>query len=297
MNYFQRTLPSLDALVYFEAAARHLNFTHAAAELNVSQVAVSKRIRALEQHLGIKLFDRLGRSLTLTEKGRRLAAKITPSLSFLEEAIDNVRDRSGTERQVVTIAANENVNFFWLAPLMREFQLSGKDTLVSVVTANNVTDVIDHKTDLAVFHGRSAPKGWQVHVSLPEQLLAVTGPSCSRADEFTLLEYTKESPDWVNWSSLTEGQIANWFTNVKFRYCTSYIQSITLAAAGHGVALGVLPLLQRELRLGELQQLRSQILTSDRRYFVATPNGRTPSAATREIVELLGENSTSTISY
>jgi DNA-binding transcriptional LysR family regulator len=289
MNFFQRTLPSLDALVFFEASARHLNFTRAAAELNVSQVAVSKRIRELELRLDIKLFDRLGRKLALTEQGQALNAKITPGLSFLEDAISATRARSASARQVVTIAANENVNFFWLAPLMRDYQLSGKDTVVSVVTANNVTDVIDQKTDLAIFHGRSAPKGWQVHHSFPERLLPVAGASYCERDEVTLLDYTKESPDWVNWTSLIEDQGPHWFDRFKVQHCTSYIQSITLAAAGHGVAIGVLPLLQHEFERGVLQPLRSEILTSDRHYFVATPDRRVPSTGTMEIAAFLGQ--------
>lgn len=289
MNFFQRTLPSLDALVYFEASARHLNFTRAAEELNVSQVAVSKRIRELELRLDVKLFDRLGRKLALTEQGRTLAAKITPGLSFLEDAISTTREHTGSARQVVTIAANENVNFFWLAPLMRDYQLSGKDTVVSVVTANNVTDVIDQRTDLAIFHGRSAPRGWQVRHSFPERLLPVAGASYCVTDEVTLLDYTKESPDWVNWSSLIEEQSLHWFDRFRLQHCTSYIQSITLAVAGHGVAIGVLPLLRREFECGVLRPLSSKIRTSDRHYFVATPDTRVPSLGTMEIVAFLGQ--------
>ena len=293
MNYFRRTLPSLDALVYFESAARHLNFTHSAAELNVSQVAVSKRIRELEQRLGTPLFERLGRRLALTARGKVLAEKTSVGLAFLEEAIQAAKQRSDVPRQVVTIAANENVNFFWLAPLMREFQLLGKDVVISVMTANNVTDVINKNTDLAVFYGKTAPKGWRVHASFPELLIPVSAGSYLErlkgkpAEKATLLDYSKESPDWMNWQSLSQETLRSWFAGSTRQPCASYIQSVTLAAEGRGIAMGALPLLQRELDLGELVQLDSEPIVSGHQYFVATPESRQVTSGTQDIISFL----------
>lgn len=293
MNYFRRTLPSLDALVYFESAARHLNFTHSAAELNVSQVAVSKRIRELEQRLGTPLFERLGRRLALTAQGKILAEKASVGLAFLEEAIQTAKQHSDVPRQVVTIAANENVNFFWLAPLMREFQLLGKDVVISVVTANNVTDVINKNTDLAVFYGKTAPKGWRVHRSFPELLIPVSAGSYLErlkrkpTQIVTLLDYGKESPDWMNWQSLSQETLRSWFASSTRQHCASYIQSVTLAAEGCGIAIGALPLLQREMDLGELVQLGSEPIVSGHQYFVATPENRQVTNGTQDVISFL----------
>lgn len=154
MNYFRRALPSPDALVFFEAAARHRSFTRAAEELNVSQVAVSKRIRTLEADVGVALFLRLGRSLVLTDKGQSFAERVKAGLAFLEEAVHATRG-TRRQRQVIHIAANENMNFFWLAPLVRDFQMAGNDAVVSMVSANNVADVVRGETDLAIFYGKS----------------------------------------------------------------------------------------------------------------------------------------------
>ena len=159
MSYFRRTLPSLDPLVFFEAAARLKSYSRAARELNVSQVAVSKRIKGLEADVGKPLFERQGRSIVLAPEGHAFAERVRAGLAFLEEAVVAARAEAPRQRQVIQVAANENINFFWLAPRVRSFQLAGNDAVISVVTANNVNDVLRDDTDVAIFYGRRHRKG------------------------------------------------------------------------------------------------------------------------------------------
>lgn len=278
MNYFRRTLPSLDALVFFEAAARLQNFTHAAADLHVSQVAVSKRIRALEADLGVVLFTRLGRSLILTPEGRAFAERTHAGLAFLEDAISAAR-RAQKPRQIIQVAANENVNFFWLAPLVRDFQMAGSEAVVSVVTANNVTDVLRADTDLAIFYGKTPPEGWDSEVLFDEIIAPVARPGSPTI----LLDYGKEAPEWVNWQSLPQAR--RWFPDAPHRECSSYIQSVGLAVEGKGVALGVLPMLAREIAASGLAQLSVTPILTGHRYFLGTPLGRPVSQATKALVD------------
>lgn len=295
MNYFQRTLPSLDALVFFEAAARLENFTRAAQELNVSQVAVSKRIRILEEDLGVVLFQRQGRSLRLTEAGRSFANRIQAGLAFLEDSVSKVREAPIGQRRVIKIAANENVHFFWLAPLIRAFQIAGNDAVVSVLTANNVTDVLQADTDLAIFHGRSVPDGWSSNVLFDETVAPVAAPSflASMGENsdlpVTLLDYHIEAPEWVNWGALSE-QTEIWFRGVDTCQCSSYIQSISRAMAGNGLAIGVLPLLQRELAAGSLEIAIQPSIQTGRKYFLSTPMWRHSSTTTQELMTFLMAN-------
>lgn len=295
MNYFRRTLPSLDALVFFEAAARSQNYTRAAKELHVTQVAVSKRVRALEEELGTTLFRRKGRNLELTEDGRAFAERIRSGLTFLEEAISVARGRTMRTRQVIHVAANENMNFFWLAPIARAFQMQGNDAVVSVVSANNVNDVLRSDTDLAIFHGRSPPEGWTCEVLFEE----VIGPVASKqyldqvlgSDDapITLLEYRRETPDWVNWETLLPAGAETWFSRTSIRQCTSYIQSISLAMEGAGIGLGVLPMLGSELDDARLVQLGGHELATGRRYYLAVPEGKAVSSSTREFMEFIAD--------
>lgn len=288
MNYFRRTLPSLDALVFFEAAARFRNYTHAARELHVSQVAVSKRIRALEADVGTTLFQREGRALALTEDGRAFAEKVRAGLAFLEDAVSATRGGGRRQRQVIQIAANENINFFWLAPLVREFQMAGNDAVVSVVTANNVTDVLRADTDLAIFYGKAPPEGWTAHPLFDEIIAPVAAPGYA-ADgpaNITLLDYRKEAPEWVNWETLVLPGDGAWFPAAARRPCSSYIQSISLALEGRGVGLGVLPMLGREIKESRLVTLAAPVATGHR-YFLAVPEGKVSGVATRELIIFL----------
>lgn len=294
MNYFRRILPSLDMLVFFEAAARFRNYTHAAKELHVSQVAVSKRIRALEAEIGKPLFQRKGRALELTPEGQLLAERVEAGLAFLEQAIAATRGVSRKPRQVVQLAANENINFFWLAPLIRDFQMSGNDAVVSVVTANNVTDVVRGGTDLAIFHGKSPPGGWVAHELFEELIAPVVSPGYLGAMEsgapsgaVTRLDYGKEAPEWVNWQSLPPAIAGHWFPQSPVRQCSSYIQSISLAMEGAGIGLGVVPMLARELQGGQLTALEGKRWRTGNSYFLATPEGKSTSAATQDLITFL----------
>ena len=287
MDFFRRTIPSLDALVFFEAAARHRNFTRAAEELRVSQVAVSKRVRALEDDLGAELFARQGRALVLTPAGRALADRVRAGMGFLEEAILTARSGARRARQIVQVAANENMNFFWLAPLVRDFQMAGNEAIVSVVTANNVTDVVQEETDLAIFYGRSAPDGWIAEPLFGEIIAPVASPTylarIDRGEKPIRLDYRKEAPEWVNWETLKGSEGEDWFPQAERRVCSSYIQSISLAVEGSGIGLGVVPMLAREMADGRLVQLASPVWTGNG-YFLGTPAGRPRSPATTELI-------------
>lgn len=287
MDFFRRTIPSLDALVFFEAAARHRNFTRAAEELRVSQVAVSKRVRALEDDLGAVLFERQGRTLDLTPAGRALAERVRAGLAFVEEAIMSTRSGARRTRQVVQVAANENMNFFWLAPLVRDFQMAGNEAIVSVVTANNVADVVQTETDLAIFYGSTAPEGWIAEPLFGEVIAPVASPACqeemNRGERPILLDYRKEAPEWVNWETLDLPEVGRWFPQAERRVCSSYIQSISLALEGKGIGLGVVPMLAREIADGRLVQLAAPVWTGNG-YFLGTPAGRPPSPATTDLI-------------
>jgi LysR family glycine cleavage system transcriptional activator len=106
MSFFRRVISSLDPLVFFEAAARHQSYSRAARELNVSQVAVSKRIRGLEAEVGRPLFVRQGRTIALTAEGHVFSERIRSGLAFLEDAVHAARATSPRSRQVIQVAAN-----------------------------------------------------------------------------------------------------------------------------------------------------------------------------------------------
>ena len=89
-----RTLPPLETFRFFEAAARHLNFTRAAEEMHVTHGAVSQRIKRLEEHLGMSLFQRSGRGMLLTDEGRRLLERVRAAIGEITEGVEAIRSRN-----------------------------------------------------------------------------------------------------------------------------------------------------------------------------------------------------------
>src|SRR5258706_14793753 len=97
---------------FFEAAARHLNFTRAAEEMNVTHGAVSQRIRRLEEHLGMPLFRRGGRRMVLTEEGRLLLERVGNAIDEIAQGVEAIR--SGNNDRVLTISVVPGFAAYWL---------------------------------------------------------------------------------------------------------------------------------------------------------------------------------------
>src|SRR5713226_4147186 len=108
-----RMLPPLETFRFFEAAARHLNFTHAAREMHVTHGAVSQRIRHLEQHLGTRLFRRSGRQMLLTDEGRRLLKRVQTAINEIAEGVEAARPAEKKDR-TLTISTVPCFAAYWL---------------------------------------------------------------------------------------------------------------------------------------------------------------------------------------
>ncbi len=138
-------LPSLNALRAFEAAARHLSLTRAALELNVTPGALSHQIRGLEDHLGLKLFDRGVRSIALTAAGRALEPGLQAAFLHIREALASL-DRLGDAR-VLVVSASPGFTSKWLAPRLYRFSMAYPEIDVrvssSIKNANFTTDGVD----------------------------------------------------------------------------------------------------------------------------------------------------------
>ncbi|WP_420547917.1 LysR family transcriptional regulator [Curvivirga sp.] len=289
MNYFRRTLPSLDALVYFEAAARHLNFTKAADELNVSQVAVSKRIRILEEDLDTTLFQRDSKKISLTEDGLKLAEQIPAALAFIEEAVNNTRNKTDSKRKVIQIVADENVIFFWLNDLVRQYQLEGHEALISVITSNNVNDPIWEEADLAIFFGSAPPTGWNGQMLFREALTPVAKPGID-PKTLPLLNYEKEVPNCFNWLNFMDNDLWLDLKQNPIQDCASYIQSISLALKGEGIALAERALLQKELASNQLTPVSPDTQETEECYFLTTPANRPTFKEITDLISFLTSN-------
>ncbi|WP_346895654.1 LysR family transcriptional regulator [uncultured Roseibium sp.] len=276
MNRFRKNLPPLDALVFLESAGRHQSFTAAARELNVSQAAVSKRVRQLEDWLGVPLIERVGRGIRTTREGDRLVNRIGMSLDFLEETIADLRAPS---RPSVRLASMSALAMFWLQGRLRDFALSDQPCDIALILSDKPSDLLSADHDLVLIYGDGRFSGWQATQILPERLQPVCAPSLLRGIDFGdgfnslkevtgLLDFPRSGPEWIDWGQWSRLPGAPDITGWQRTECANYAHSIGSALRGEGIALGSLPLLSDEVRSGRLCTLLPEPITTSRGYWL-----------------------------
>ena len=150
-----RRLPSLNAARAFEVAARHLSFSHAANELGVTQGAVSRQVKALEEFLGIKLFHRLTRALELTEAGQEYHLSMRDAFDRIEQATQRITTRG--DRQVLTVGVLPTFAMHWLIPRLGAFMEANPAVEVRFVTSIIPVNFAREDIDVAIRVGSIEP--------------------------------------------------------------------------------------------------------------------------------------------
>src|SRR2546422_1260543 len=145
-------LPGLDLLVGFEAAARHLSFTKAGAELYRTQSAVSRQINELEDQLGVAVFQRRHRALALTEPGHQLYAAAAQVLATMRTATERLRRQSG-RRRPLSVTTTNSFAALWLIPRLAGFTRAHPGVDVRITAETRVQDLERDGLDLAIRHG------------------------------------------------------------------------------------------------------------------------------------------------
>lgn len=167
-------LPPLNALRAFEAAARHLSFTRAAAELNVTQAAVSHQIKALESWLGLKFFRRMNRALLLTDQGQAYLPTVRAGFAQLVEGTDRLRrrERSG----VLTVTGVASFVAKWLVPRLGRFQTLHPDIDVRISTEVRMVDFEREDFDMGLRYGGGDWPGLRGDHLMSEDVFPVCSP-------------------------------------------------------------------------------------------------------------------------
>ena len=172
-------LPPLNALRTFEAAARHLNFTVAAEELHVTAAAVSHQIRSLEDHLGVELFRRSGRSLALTKAGLVLVPDIQHAFGRIQSATREVRSAEGAG--ALTVAVPPSFAAKWLIPRLQRFRDRCPEIEVKVIVSSGLVDFGREDVDLAIRYGRGDYAGLHSERLLSAAYYPVCSPRMATA--------------------------------------------------------------------------------------------------------------------
>ena len=271
-------LPSLDTLKVFEAAARHLSFTRAAAELSVTQSAVSRQIKNLEDALGVALFARYNRRLELTEAGLRLSRGAGRALADLQAAIAEV-SASGT--RVLTVTTPISFASLWLVPRLSAFRALHPDIDVRLAANDSMISLERERMDCAIrfCEPDMAPAGAlpllreeAFPVVSPRLLKDKSRPLMQPADlrHHVLLRYDdpQRRLPWVEWSVWLSAWKLDNFAPAGWVTFSHYEQVIQAAVEGEGVAIGRAVLVQRLMRQKKLVIPFGERLAGARQYFV-----------------------------
>src|SRR5688572_17705806 len=257
----RNALPPLDLLVGFESAARHLSFTKAGEELFLTQSAVSRQIKELEDQLGVTLFQRRHRALALTEAGHQFYAAAAQALSTMRSATERLRAQTG--RKALAVTTTHSFAALWLIPRLAGFTRDHPGVDVRITADIKMVDLERDGMDLALRHGPAALAGPGAIRLFGEKVFPVCSPKLLKkiplqkpADlkNHVLLSY--DDPDvrhpWLHWKTWLEVERLVDLKPAGTLSFSGYEQIIPAAVAGHGVALGRSPLVKNLLDSGEL---------------------------------------------
>jgi LysR family transcriptional regulator, glycine cleavage system transcriptional activator len=277
MHKTLRGLPSLDFLRGFEAAGRRLSFTLAADELFLTQSALSRQIKALEDALGVALFERRHRALALTSAGAAFHREIAEVLETLASAAERVH--GGTRSPGLTITTTVSFASLWIIPRLSRFRERHPDVEVYVSADDRLIDLARGDVDVAIRYLPDAAVPEHALRIFGERMTPVASPQIARgasplrtpADLARYVLLHLDDPDgrtpWLDWRSwlASNGQPGlKPAGNLRFRV---YDQVVQAAVGGQGVALGRLPMLAEHLRDGRLVAPFVRKYDSARGYF------------------------------
>ena len=170
-----RPLPPLNALRAFESAGRHLSFTKAAAELNVTPAAISHQVKALEELLEVPLFRRLTRALRLTDAGQAALPTLSQGFDKLAQGVEQMR--AHCESGVLTISVSPSFGAMWLVPRLENFRCRHPDIEIRIDGTDRLVDLARDDADVAVRYGPGGYNGVRVDYLFGQ----VNTPVCSSA--------------------------------------------------------------------------------------------------------------------
>jgi LysR family glycine cleavage system transcriptional activator len=289
-------LPSLNALLAFDAAARHESFTLASRELGVTQTAVSHQIKALEAELGVTLFRRSPRRLTLTPDGLAWSAELRVIFQRLRDANIRLRTRSRAERPAVSVSTIPSFGARWLVPRLGRFMAQNPDVDVRISASEQLVDFGMEPFDLGIRYGSGRYPGLVSEKLADDAWVVVCAPSLATRQRLkapldlarvTLL--CDDHPDgWAAWFSAAGHR--NPARSAQSQYTDSSML-VEAAVRGQGVALARWSLACDELESGRLTLLFPEVRTlrTGLAYYLVGPREsfrRTAVAAFRDWLRL-----------
>lgn len=281
MERLRRRLPPLTALVVFEAAARLHSFTLAAQEMCITQAAVSRQIRLLEEHLRNPLFIRNHRNVALTNAGQRLFSAVDESLERIAQASTEIR---GDASDAITIAATVCMATYWLMPRLDAFQREFPNVALRMFAFDREIDLRAENVDMAITCGNEGQRhGVRMSHLMDEELVPLCSPSYLNGRTLTepqqllgerLLNLDREHWRGFNWAV---ADWAAWFDQMNVRgplpparmAFNNHAQQVVATLEGRGIALGSPHMLIDLISEGRLVEALPYRYATRRGYYLA----------------------------
>jgi LysR family glycine cleavage system transcriptional activator len=277
----RRSLPPLNALRAFEAAARHLSLVRAANELNVTPAAISHQVRLLENHIGSLVFERNRRGLALTEAGTAGLRDVREAFAHLSAAMDAIDSLGETRTLSVSVAPFFAAN--WLLPRLESFEREHPEIDVRVSASMQLAEFALDRIDAAIRYGGGAYSGvFFEKLRITESVIPVCSPDLARAgalrtprDLLSLTLLHDDSPDndpscpnWKMWMRAASGDDADADRGPRYNQTSLVIEAAIL---GRGVALAKSTLAAADIEAGRLVRPTDSERPVDFAYYFVTP--------------------------
>jgi LysR family glycine cleavage system transcriptional activator len=289
MHRLRSLIPSANYLFCFEAAARRRSFTAAAQELNVSQPAVSKTIRLLEEATGLKLFRRDHTRLELTADGQRLYKETQEAFDRLHMVISSLQKKHSSD--VVRVSFSASFVQLWLLPRLKDFKAKHPDVSLRIEeSSRDDQDLNEEDIDLSARLGNGKWPGINAWEFVTEEVIPICGPDYLKEhgeihDPSDLLQHTllnfeerhRSRLGWREWLEHHSVPVSRLRQGFVF---TDALGSIEAAVQGQGIALGWTHLVQDYIRAGRLICPLTESYRSGQAIHIIMPSQRPPKRGT-----------------
>ncbi|WP_299669878.1 LysR substrate-binding domain-containing protein [uncultured Ruegeria sp.] len=255
-----KILPPLDYLLAFEAAAKAQSFAQASKVLNISETAISRKVRLLEQHYDVPLFVRGHRSVSLTQQGAILLATVEESLDLMRDVSRDMLAKH--QANTVSISATNSVASLWLMPQLRKFNKSNGRIRISLVSSDSDAECLSDSMDLTILRGDGDWPGYEAQLLFGETVFPVCSPEylknnpgaadLSTLPELDLIEVTSGHAEWMTWRTWFSGNGVSTSSMEQAVAFNTYPLSVQAAVDDLGVALGWAHLVDPLLESGAL---------------------------------------------
>jgi len=257
-----RNIPGLQALKAFDAAARHLNFTRAAQELNVTPAAISHQIKELEEQTGVSLFTRTSRSMELTREGKVLQTAVSEALAGLNKALQRIRQLENPSQ--LKVSTSPSIAAKWLVPRLDRFLAAVPGSDVRIDVSSTTVDFDRDDADIAIRFGKGDYPGLHVEKMFQDSVFPVCSPDLVKGRKplreprdllnypLIHLDWEGQGAVWPNWRMWMQAAGVSDFIDTRGMHFSHSSLALQAAVDGHGVALGDSSLAADDIAAGRL---------------------------------------------